>query len=54
MGYEWDPREEMREYGQDLVQEVFEESEIDLLPLADLLRHAWLGCREVIPIVVKQ
>jgi hypothetical protein len=50
MGYAWDPREQLWEYGQDVVQEAFEESELDLLRLADLLRHAWLGPREVIPL----
>jgi hypothetical protein len=54
MGYEWDPREEMWDYGQDLVHEEFEERELDLLQLSELLRHARLGSGGVIPIVAVQ
>jgi hypothetical protein len=44
----------MWDYGQDVVHEEFEERDFDLLPLADLLRHAWMGRREVIPIAEEQ
>ena len=37
MGYQWDPREKMWEYAQDLVYEQYAEGEIDLWQFADLL-----------------